>query len=151
MQELPWKGSRRLILRVFAVQPVIIGLADLGLGPAGFLEVLDVELLPAAHGPERRRGPNRATRSVGNRQSGNRPEHVGPQQCRVPGDRCAPVVTDERHILQVQRIAEGAHVVGQAGAAVAFLASSDARWITGVNLPLGWSPNFPLPTESFSG
>lgn len=31
MQEFSWKGSRRLILRVFAAQPVIIGLADLGL------------------------------------------------------------------------------------------------------------------------
>jgi NAD(P)-dependent dehydrogenase (short-subunit alcohol dehydrogenase family) len=31
-------------------------------------------------------------------------------------------------------------------AAVAFLASSDARWITGVSLPLGWTHHYPLPT-----
>jgi NAD(P)-dependent dehydrogenase (short-subunit alcohol dehydrogenase family) len=31
-------------------------------------------------------------------------------------------------------------------AAVAFLASSDARWITGITLPLGWAQHFPLPT-----
>jgi NAD(P)-dependent dehydrogenase (short-subunit alcohol dehydrogenase family) len=31
-------------------------------------------------------------------------------------------------------------------AAVAFLASSDARWITGVTLPLGWAHHYPLPT-----
>jgi 3-oxoacyl-[acyl-carrier protein] reductase len=31
-------------------------------------------------------------------------------------------------------------------AAVAFLASSDARWITGVTLPLGWALHYPLPT-----
>jgi 3-oxoacyl-[acyl-carrier protein] reductase len=31
-------------------------------------------------------------------------------------------------------------------AAVAFLASSEARWITGVTLPLGWAQHYPLPT-----
>jgi NAD(P)-dependent dehydrogenase (short-subunit alcohol dehydrogenase family) len=30
-------------------------------------------------------------------------------------------------------------------AAVAFLASDEARWITGIVLPLGWTPAFPLP------
>jgi 3-oxoacyl-[acyl-carrier protein] reductase len=30
--------------------------------------------------------------------------------------------------------------------AVAFLASSDARWITGITLPLGWAYHYPLPT-----
>jgi NAD(P)-dependent dehydrogenase (short-subunit alcohol dehydrogenase family) len=33
-------------------------------------------------------------------------------------------------------------------AAVAFLASSEARWITGVTLPLGWAYHYPLPTGS---
>lgn len=33
--------------------------------------------------------------------------------------------------------------------AVAFLASREARWITGVALPLGWLPAFNLPTEPF--
>ncbi|MCC7083822.1 MAG: SDR family oxidoreductase [Pirellulales bacterium] len=33
--------------------------------------------------------------------------------------------------------------------AVAFLASDDARWVTGVTLPLGWSPQFSLPVEQF--
>jgi 3-oxoacyl-[acyl-carrier protein] reductase len=36
-------------------------------------------------------------------------------------------------------------------AAIAFLASSDARWITGVTLPLGWAPHYPLPTGQFMG
>jgi NAD(P)-dependent dehydrogenase (short-subunit alcohol dehydrogenase family) len=36
-------------------------------------------------------------------------------------------------------------------AAVAFLASSDARWITGVTLPLGWAPHYPLPTGPLLG
>jgi NAD(P)-dependent dehydrogenase (short-subunit alcohol dehydrogenase family) len=34
-------------------------------------------------------------------------------------------------------------------AAVAFLASSDARWITGITLPLGWAYHYPLPTGQF--
>jgi 3-oxoacyl-[acyl-carrier protein] reductase len=34
-------------------------------------------------------------------------------------------------------------------AAVAFLASADARWITGVTLPLGWAYHYPLPTGQF--
>ena len=33
-------------------------------------------------------------------------------------------------------------------AAVAFLASSDARWISGIALPLGWMSSFPLPMSS---
>lgn len=32
-------------------------------------------------------------------------------------------------------------------AAVSFLASDEARWITGVTLPLGWAPSLPLPTD----
>lgn len=32
--------------------------------------------------------------------------------------------------------------------AVAFLASDEARWITGVTLPLGWAPSFALPVGS---
>lgn len=36
-------------------------------------------------------------------------------------------------------------------AAVAFLASGDARWITGVTLPLGWAPHYPLPTAALLG
>jgi len=34
-------------------------------------------------------------------------------------------------------------------AAVAFLASPEARWITGITLPLGWSSSFNLPTDLF--
>ena len=37
----------------------------------------------------------------------------------------------------------------QVAAAVAFLASDDASWITGVTLPLGWAPHYPLPTGQF--
>lgn len=34
-------------------------------------------------------------------------------------------------------------------AAVAFLASDEARWITGITLPLGWASGYPLPVEQF--
>ncbi len=34
-------------------------------------------------------------------------------------------------------------------AAVSFLASDEARWITGVTLPLGWAPSLPLPTDEY--
>lgn len=34
-------------------------------------------------------------------------------------------------------------------AAVAFLASSEARWITGVTLPLGFTTSYPLPVHQF--
>ncbi len=34
-------------------------------------------------------------------------------------------------------------------AAITFLASSDARWITGTILPLGWTPHYPLPSHVF--
>lgn len=40
-------------------------------------------------------------------------------------------------------------LVGDVAAAVAFLASDEARWITGVTLPLGWLPSMLLPTEEF--
>jgi NAD(P)-dependent dehydrogenase (short-subunit alcohol dehydrogenase family) len=36
-------------------------------------------------------------------------------------------------------------------AAVAFLASADARWITGIALPLGWAHHYPLPTGQMMG
>jgi 3-oxoacyl-[acyl-carrier protein] reductase len=36
-------------------------------------------------------------------------------------------------------------LAGDVAAAVAFLASDEARWITGVTLPLGWAPSLLLP------
>ena len=38
-------------------------------------------------------------------------------------------------------------LAGDVAAAVAFLASDEARWITGVTLPLGWAPSLPLPAD----
>lgn len=35
-------------------------------------------------------------------------------------------------------------------AAVAFLASDEARWITGISLPMGWTPHLPLPGNGSS-
>ena len=34
--------------------------------------------------------------------------------------------------------------------AVAFLASDEAKWITGVTLPMGWMPTYPLPFDQYN-
>jgi NAD(P)-dependent dehydrogenase (short-subunit alcohol dehydrogenase family) len=38
-------------------------------------------------------------------------------------------------------------LAGDVAAAVAFLASDEARWITGITLPLGWVPRLSLPAD----
>lgn len=43
----------------------------------------------------------------------------------------------------------GAGTPEDVAAAVAFVASNEARWITGITLPLGWASMFPLPMDRF--
>jgi NAD(P)-dependent dehydrogenase (short-subunit alcohol dehydrogenase family) len=57
---------------------------------------------------------------------------------------------------EAKRQIEASHPLGvgnrhDVASAVAFLASDEARWITGVTLPLGWTSAFPLPTGQFLG
>jgi len=74
----------------------------------------------------------------------------------APGLVHTPMI--HKHVSQltpeVWAKVEACHPLGMGrpddvAAAVAFLASSDARWITGVTLPLGWAQHYPLPTGQF--
>lgn len=82
---------------------------------------------------------------------------LAPQGIRVvavaPGLVHTPMVHKhvEKLTPEVWQQVEACHPLGMGrpddvAAAVAFLASSDARWITGITLPLGWAQHYPLPT-----
>jgi 3-oxoacyl-[acyl-carrier protein] reductase len=82
---------------------------------------------------------------------------LAPQGIRVvavaPGLVHTPMVHKHAEKLtpEVWQQIEACHPLGMGrpddvAAAVAFLASSDARWITGITLPLGWAQHYPLPT-----
>ncbi len=84
---------------------------------------------------------------------------LAPQGIRVvavaPGLVHTPMVHKhvEKLTPEVWQQIEACHPLGMGrpddvAAAVAFLASSDARWITGITLPLGWAQHYPLPTAA---
>lgn len=70
-----------------------------------------------------------------------------------------PTPMTAHHISRMEgkvdpKMMEASHPLGMGSphdvaAAVAFLASDDARWITGVTLPLGWVANYWLPMDEF--
>jgi 3-oxoacyl-[acyl-carrier protein] reductase len=82
---------------------------------------------------------------------------LAPRGVRVvgvaPGLVLTPMVHKHRAQLNPQTLEqiEACHPLGvglprDVAAAVAFLASDDARWITGITLPLGWAQHYPLPS-----
>jgi 3-oxoacyl-[acyl-carrier protein] reductase len=87
---------------------------------------------------------------------------VAPRGIRVvavaPGLVHTPMVHKHvEHLTpEIWKQIEAAHPLGMGrphdvAAAVAFLASEDARWITGITLPLGYTQAYPLPTHAMMG
>ena len=84
---------------------------------------------------------------------------IGMQQVEVaPGLVHTPMIHKHVNQLTPETWAkiEACHPLGMGrpddvAAAVAFLASADARWITGITLPLGWAYHYPLPTGQMMG
>jgi len=92
---------------------------------------------------------------------------LGPKKIRVvavaPGIVATPMAMrfveeceSPEEVTELKQALENCHPLGigmpqDVAGAVAFLCSSDAKWITGTTLPLGWAPHYDLPMHRYVG
>lgn len=75
--------------------------------------------------------------------------------CIAPAMVATPMVLKYQNVMdtETKNKIDAAHPLGigsphDIAAAAAFLASDEARWISGVSLPMGWLSQYPLPNVS---
>ena len=84
--------------------------------------------------------------------SGRRAVCVAPALCHTPMSHQHLHTATEDDMAKIDRAHPlGMGIAADVAGAVAFLASDEARWITGVTLPMGHLPQFALPHEALSG
>ena len=84
--------------------------------------------------------------------TGRRACCVAPALCHTPMSHQHLGEATEEDMAQIGRAHPlGMGISADVAAAVAFLASDEARWVTGATLPMGHFPQFALPHEAMSG
>ena len=82
---------------------------EFAFGDARRLKILPIEIADAAFA-QRIQRPPAPSQGRGNAQARNRRENIGPEQRGVPGDRRAPIVTDDDGLLFAKRGDQRDHI-----------------------------------------